>query len=356
MTYFHCVMRKNFLMGVALSPLILLSCGEKKTSTTAAPSNPAAFAAIPVEAVVLKPVSISDAVEISGTILPYESTEIRPETSGRVVSLNINEGSYVNRGALLVKLFDGDLQAQLKKLEVQLQIAEKTEERQRELLKISGISQQDYDLSLLQVNNLKADIDLTRVNISKTEIRAPFNGRLGLRNISMGAYISPTNIIATISQVNQLKIEFSIPEKYSSQIARGQDVQFTLDGSPNNYTASVAATESTVEENTRSLRIRAIVKGSDKHLVPGTFAKVKIILGKNDNALMVPSKAIIPQARNKRVIVYRGGNPVFETVITGIRDSTSVQVLSGLKAGDTLVTTGLLFIRPESKLSLTKVQ
>ena len=216
----------------------------------------------------MKPSSISEKLEVTGNILPFESTEIKPEISGRVVYLNIKEGAMVSKGQLLVKLFDGDLQAQLKKLLVQLQIAEKTEERQRELLKISGISQQDYDLSVLQLNNIKADIELTRVNIAKTEIRAPYAGKLGLKNISPGAYISPTNILTTISQVNQLKIEFSIPEKYSSQIRNGMEVNFTMEGSPEIYKAAISATESSVEQNTRNLKIRALVKG--KRQIPGT--------------------------------------------------------------------------------------
>jgi len=276
--------------------------------------------------------------------------------TGRIVALNIHEGSSVKKGTVLVKLFDADLQAGLNKLEVQLQIAEKTEERQKELLKISGISQQDYDLSLLQVNNLKADIELTRVNIGKTEIRAPFDGRIGLRNVSEGAYVSPLTLLTTISQVNQLKIEFSIPEKYSSQVTNGATLNFTIDGTDKIFSATVSATESKVEENSRSLRVRAVVKGQDKFLVPGTFARVKFILDKNSQALMVPTQAIIPQARNKQLIIYRGGKADFETVTTGVRDSSNVQVLTGIQAGDTVITTGLLFLKQDAPVQLTKIQ
>jgi membrane fusion protein (multidrug efflux system) len=262
----------------------------------------------------------------------------------------------VRNGHLLAKLFDGDLQAELNKLQVQLQIAEKTEERQRELLKIGGISQQDYDLSLLSLSNLKADIELIRVNIGKTEIRAPYSGKLGLNNVSPGAYVTPTNILTTISQVGQLKIEFSVPEKYSAQIRNGLEVDFEIEGSPNTYRAAISATESSVEENTRNLRIRAIIRKPDRYLVPGNFAKVSIILGRNEKAIMIPSTAIIPVARGKQVVVLKEGMPVFTNISTGVRDSSDVQVTEGLRAGDTLITTGLLFIRPESKVKLTKIQ
>jgi membrane fusion protein (multidrug efflux system) len=335
--------------------LSIFACNDKKKEAAAA-GGPANAGPLQVEALVVKTSAISETVEVTGNILPFESTEIRPEISGRIVSLQIREGAMVGRGYLLAKLFDGDLQAELKKLQVQLAIAEKTEERQRELLKIGGISQQDYDLSLLSLSNLKADIELTQVNIGKTEIRAPYSGKLGLKNVSPGAYVSPTNILTTISQVGQLKIEFSVPEKYSAQIRNGLEVDFEIEGSPNTYRASISATESSVEENTRNLRIRAIIRNPDRYLVPGNFAKVSIILGRNDKAIMIPSLAIIPVARGKQVVVLKEGKPVFTNISTGVRDSSDVQVTEGLRPGDTLITTGLLFIRPESKVKLTKIQ
>ena len=335
---------------------LLFACKGKKNTVAPPPMAGSDNApALSVEGLIIKPSAISETVEVTGNILPFESTEIRPEISGRVVELNIREGTIVPKGSLLVKIFDGDLQAQLKKLKVQLQIAEKTEERQRELLKISGISQQDYDLSLLQVNNIKADIELTEVSIAKTEIRAPYTGRLGLRNISPGAYISPTNVLSTISQVQQMKIEFSIPEKYSAQIRNGLDVNFDIDGSPATYKATIIATESSVEQNTRNLRVRAVIKSPDRFLIPGNFAKVAVILGKNENAIMIPTESVLPVSRNKQVVLYNGGKARFVSITTGIRDSTRVQVLDGLTMGDTIVTTGLLFLRKDSNIKLSKI-
>jgi membrane fusion protein, multidrug efflux system len=340
---FYCIISIAFL---------LTACNSKKQE--AAGSKPA-NAPLQVEGYIIRTQSISNNIEVSGTLLPLEATEIRPEISGRITQLNISEGSFVGKGDLLVKLFDGDLQAQLKKLQVQLQIAEKTEERQAELLKISGISQQDYDLSVLQVSNIKADIEIIKTNIAKTEIRAPYSGRLGLRSISPGAYISPASLLTTISMVNQLKLEFSIPEKYSAGINRGQEVNFTVEGAPGSYNASVVAVQSGIDENTRTLTIRALVKSDTRLLTPGAFAKVALMLGGNNSAMMVPSQALIPQARNKKLIVYRSGKAKFETVITGLRDSSQVQILSGVQPGDTIITTGLLFLRPDAEVKLGKV-
>jgi membrane fusion protein, multidrug efflux system len=346
----------RIVIGFILSFIFIACKSEKKDNAPVNAGRSGGDRPVQAEAFIVKTKSLSENLEIPGTLLPFEETEIRPEISGRVVWLNIPEGSFVNKGTLLVKLFDNDLQAQVKKLQVQLQIAEKTAERQKELLKISGISQQEYDLSELQVNNLKADIDLTRVSISKTEIRAPFAGRIGLKNISNGAYISPTTLLTTISQVSLLKLEFSVPEKYSEAMRKGRQVNFTVAGSDKIFTATVLATESNIEANTRTLKVRATVQGKSSALAPGAFAKVGLQLGKNDHSLIVPSQAVIPQARNKRVIVYKGGKPDFTVVTTGIRDSSYVQVLDGVKEGDTVITTALLTIRPESKIKLTKVQ
>lgn len=335
---------------------VVFSCKEDKKTDVPAGGGARNAGPLGVEVIVVKPSSLASAIEVPGSLLPFESTDIRSEISGRVVSLNLQEGMNVSKGTLLVKLFDGDLQAQLSKLQVQLQIAEKTVERQKQLLTIGGISQQEYDLSELQINNLKADIELVKVNISKTEIRAPFSGRLGLKNISMGAYISPSTLISSISEVDKLKLQFTVPEKYGSLVQRGQDVKFELDGSDKNYKASVMATETTIEENTRSLAVRAVLGVTDNRLVPGAFAKVQMILGKQNDALLIPTECIIPSGRNKQVVVYKDGQAVFNNVTTGVRDSANIQILSGLNANDTVVTTGLLFVKPGSSLKITKLK
>ena len=340
-------MKKSIIAACFL--LFALSCKEKKNysqkTTDAGKMGP-----LNVEALVVKASSVSEVIEVAGNILPFELTEIRPEISGRMVSINFKEGSFVQKNSLLAKLFDQDLQAQLNKLKVQLQIAEKTEEREEELLKISGISQQDYDLSLLQVNNIKADMELIRVNIGKTEIIAPYSGRIGLRNISLGAYVTPASLITSISQVDMKKLSFSVPEKYSSDIKPGMKVIFNIEGSESTYTATV------IESQTRNLKILATVTDQKNNLVPGSFAKVQLTLGENKSAVNIPSQAIIPSARTKQVVIYKNGSPSFVNITTGIRTADNVQVKTGLSVGDTVITTGLLFIRKDSKLKLNKIQ
>jgi membrane fusion protein (multidrug efflux system) len=308
-----------------------------------------------VDGFIVETHSISDDVEVPGSLFPFEETQIRAEVSGRVVELNIPEGAIVAKGTVLVRLFDQDLRAQLNKLEVQLQIAEKNKERQSELLKISGISQLDYDLSELSVENLKADIETLRISIAKMQIRAPYEGRVGLRNVSLGAYISANDIITVLRQDKQLKLEFSVPEKYAKNISKGYKVQFKVDGGTAYHRATVIATESSVEQTTRTLKVRASVNEISQELVPGIFAKVNLQLGKKDKAMLVPTQSIIPSARNKQLVISKNGMAKFTVVETGVRDSSYVEILSGIHVGDTVVTTGLMGLRPEAKLKITRV-
>jgi membrane fusion protein (multidrug efflux system) len=341
------------LIGVTA---FFISCNDKNkipaTPTGAQAQNPA----ITADALIASTRPLSADIEIPGTIMANESTEIHPEVSGRVVSLNVREGAFVGQGTVLAKLYDGDLQAQVRKLQVQLKIAEQTEDRQGQLLKIQGISQQEYDLSLLQVSNLKADIDIVSEAIRKTVVKAPFSGKLGLKNISPGAYVTPATIITTISQVSQLKIQFNVPEKYGSQLKNGQPINFTIDGSAKTYTANILASEVMMDENTRSLAVRAVVKNSDPLLIPGVFAKVKIQLGKNEEAIMIPTIVVQPLGREKLVYLYKNGKSVPANITTGVRDSLNVQVLTGLNVGDTVITTGLLFLRPGADVKLKNIQ
>lgn len=343
---------RNLVLLWVFAGGILAGCQSKKDALsggqTQRPKGPTT-----VEGFLVQISSVSEDVEVPGTLLPAEETQIRAEVSGRIIQLNLPEGTVVPNGFLLVKLFDQDLQAQLRKLEVQLQIAVKTVQRQRELLAINGISQQDFDLIALNVDNLKADIQATKISITKTEIRAPYEGQIGLRNVSMGAYLSTADIITVLREVKQLRLEFSIPEKYAKNIAKGYIVKFKVDGGKVTHNAVVIATEGNVEQNTRTLKIRAMVSERDAELVPGIFAKVNLQLGQDAMALMIPSQAIIPQARNKQVILLRKDSAVFTVIETGIRDSAYVQIVKGLHAGDTVITTGLMAIRPNGKIMIS---
>lgn len=346
-----------FAPGIIGFLLFTVGCSDKKQKNQAGPKPADSRKSMGVRAdgFVVHKVTLTEKIVIPGTLVANEATEIHPEISGRITYLNINEGKFVAKGTLLAKLYDGDLQATLNKLQVQLQIAQQNEQRSSQLLNIQGISQQDYDASLLNVNNIKADIEVTKAGITKTEIRAPFDGRLGLKLVSSGAFVSPTVTLTNITQLNQMRIDFTVPEKYSTQIKIGQPLDFSVEGNNKAYKARVIATQASVIEATRTLQVRAAVQGNQSDLIPGKFAKVSLDFQPNPNAITVPSQAIIPQARGKKIYLYNDGVAKFVDVTTGYRDSSSVEITEGIKAGDTILLTGLLSLKPDSKVILADI-
>lgn len=343
---------QKYFLSIAFVCLLALACKEKKDASKNGFSKKPTPS---LEGYIIKTESYSDLIEVPGTVVANEVTEIHPEVSGRVVHLNIAEGKTVGKGTLLAKIYDGDLQAQLKKLNSQLAIAKSNENRASQLLKIQGISKNDYDVTLLNLNNILADIHLIKTEISRTEVRAPFSGRLGLKNISSGAYITPASVIATINQMSEMKLDFSIPEKYLGSVGVGQVVHFTIQGSDHDYSAKVYATESNVEINNRSLMLRAKVFGKTDGLMPGAFAKVKIGFIPNAHAVFVPSQAVFPTAKGKQVVLFRDGKAIFNDVEIGIRDSARVEITRGVKVGDTILASGLMTTKPNAEVKISKI-
>ena len=342
-----------------LATIAIFSCGKSDSAKeNAAPGSGGAktgFNVTAVEGFVVKPTVLTETVTASGTLVPAEETELHPEASGRVVAINLPEGRSVSKGTLLLKIFDEDLKTQISKLEIQIKQAEITEQRLGDLLKVKGVSQQEYDLAVLQTQTLKSELELLRINIRKTELRAPYDGIIGLRKISPGAYVTPTNAIATIRSSQALKLDFSVPEKYSALIRSGQTVTFTVGGDSKTHTATVQATEQSISTDNRNLLVRAIVRDS-RGLLPGAFAEVNLSLGNNLKALMIPNQAIIPQARDKKVIINKNGKATFVTVKTGIRQAGMIEITNGIQAGDTVATTGMLFLRPDASLLFSKIE
>lgn len=309
-----------------------------------------------IDAIIVKPSLLINEISVSGSLLAFEEVELKNEVAGRVVKINLPEGKFVKKGTLLVKLFDDDLQSSLHKLTTQLAIQQKIYNRKSELLKVSGISQNDYDQTGLLLNSLKADIEVEKTLIRKTEVLAPFDGVIGLRNISIGAIVTPSTLLSTIRTANKIKLDFSVPEKYSSVISTGMKVKFKMSNNDKTYDATVIATEQGINVGTRSMKVRALVNSSARELVSGAFANVTLRLSENHNALMIPTQTIIPEEENKSVIVARNGKAHFITVQTGIRKASDIEITDGLQPGDTVITSGLLFLKEGGKLQYATIK
>lgn len=331
------------------SKYIFFAKKEEKTSQAGKGKNSGPVA---VNYFVAKAVTLTDKVYTTGKIGALNEVEIKPEISGKVTAIYFKEGETVSAGSAIIKINDADLQAQLLKINVQLKLAEQKTDRLKKLLAINGISQEEYDIQENEVSALKADQAYVSAQLAKTLIRAPFSGNIGLKNISEGAYVSPSQVIVSLVQVKPLFVEFSMPEKYSQQIKKGDKISFSYQDDKE-CEAEVYAFEPKVDETTKTIRVRALYKGAES-FYPGSFVKVFVNMGITAKSIMVPTQSIIPILKGQKVIVSKNGVAEEVKVITGIRSDEKIQITEGLSEGDTVLTTGLLSVKKEAKLKLVK--
>lgn len=303
---------------------------------------------------VVAAVPFDEALSLTGTILPNEMVDIVAEVGGRIVRLGFSEGAVVKKGQLLVKLWDADLQARLSKARQQLTVDEDRLRRLKELRNVDGVSIQDFDVATATVGIRKAEIEDLEAQISRTELRAPFDGRVGLRNVSEGAVITPATVVTSLRDERTLKLECSLPERYAAAVAPGMPMQFTVRGrgAVESRTAQVYATDPGMDTRTRTLRVRARVTRTPD-LVPGMFADIRFELSDVADALLVPSESVVPDINGASVYVSRNGVARQARVELGGRSATHVRVLSGIAAGDTVITTGLLMIKQGAPIAVT---
>lgn len=341
----------KFFSASFLVLLLFNACKSKPKAATAPTPNPPTI----VDVMIAAAQPIANIVEANGTIVAGEYVELRPEVSGRLTYLYVPEGKPVSKGTVLARINDADLRAQINRSRVQLDLAIKTVERYKKLLDVSGINQSDYDIALNAVNGYRADIAYTQSLVDKTVIRAPFTGIAGLRQISPGAYVSPTTIIATIQQLNSVKIDFTLPEAYGNIIRTGSVVDVELAGSAQKRSkATIIATEPGANTQTRNLKVRAqLTEGT---VNPGAFVKVFIDEGRQRSSILVPTNAIIPEDKSSQVIIVKNGIANFTNVQTGNREENMVEITSGINPGDSIVVSGVLFARPKSKLRVRSVK
>ncbi|RWX03750.1 efflux RND transporter periplasmic adaptor subunit [Flavobacterium cerinum] len=309
-----------------------------------------------VNGVVVAPQEFSNTLSLSGSIEANEQVEIRSEVSGIAEKIFFTEGAKVSQGQVLVKINDVELRAQAGAARTRQNLAAENERRARLLLQKEAISQEEYDIASADFKTAQAQTQLINAQIAKTSIRAPFSGTIGLRNISPGTYVTSATLIASLVSSSQVKITFSIPEKYASQMKLNSKISFTVAGTTQNFEAKIYAIEPAVDVATRTLRVRALAQNSDGKLLPGTFANVALPLEKVDGAFVIPTEAIVPIQGGKKVFIAKNGLAEEVMVQTGTRTDKDIVVLSGLKAGDTVLTTGVLTLKKETpvKVSVTK--
>jgi len=309
--------------------------------------------AMAVNAVVVEPQEFANTLSLSGSIEANEQVELRSEVSGIAQKIYFEEGARVSKGQVLVKIDDVELRAQLGEARTRQNLAAENERRAKLLLEKEAISREEYDIASADFKTAQAQTQLINAQIAKTSIRAPFSGTIGLRNISPGTYVTPETLIASLVNSSQIKITFSIPEKYAPQVKVNSNVTFTVAGYDEKFTAKIYALEPAVEVATRTLRVRALAQNPDGKLLPGTFANVELPLEKMEGVFLVPTEAIVPIQGGKKVFVARNGAAQEVMVQTGTRTDKDIVVLEGLKEGDTVLTTGVLTLKNDAPVKVT---
>ena len=351
-------MKKNIkailIIAAVVIVLILLAIPKLKSSEESTNGSEVKSAGpLPVSAHIIKYEVLDNKVLTTGTVLANEEVDLKSEVNGKITKILFHEGSYVNEGDLLVKINDADLQAQLQSAKSRLELQKDTEYRQKQLLEKEAISQEDYDMTANQLQVNQAEVELIKAQIDKTEIRAPFSGIVGLKNVSEGSFVNNSTVIASLQNINPIKIDFSIPERHSSMVEVGDEINFTISGNNKKYIGKVYAIEPKIDPVTRTLQIRALCSNTGREILPGSFARGELVLKKIENAILVPSEALIPDIQGQKIFVYRNGIATPQQVETGIRTDKTVQLTSGVSEGDTIITSGMLQLRPGAPVKIS---
>ncbi|RIJ42880.1 efflux RND transporter periplasmic adaptor subunit [Pontibacter oryzae] len=311
---------------------------------------------VAVDVFVVSPSAYQNKISATGTVLPNEDVELRSEISGRVTGINFEEGNRVRKGQLLLTVNAAELQAELKKLQSNQKLYQDMETRQRTLLEKEYISKQEYDQVSNQLATANADIQALKATLNKAYIRAPFDGIIGLRQVSEGSYVSSSTPIARIVDVSPVKIEFAIPGRYAHLVEEGTNITFAFEGSPEEYQARIYAIQPNIDPATRTLQIRALYDNKDGKIKPGAFVNVSLALNETDEAILIPTESIIPEATGQKVFLVKNNKAEPKMVKIGQRSETMIQITEGLEPGDTVITSGILQARPGSDLSIRKVR
>lgn len=332
------------------------TASDKAEASAPASTPSAAPQAIPVRGMILRSGPLKDLITVNGATAPDEEVAVSSEVSGKIVRISFQEGTYVKKGQELVHLDNETLQAERKRLVVDKELAEKIAVRLRGLYEKEGVSLQEVEVAEAEVKKIEADIALLDARLEKTIIRAPFAGLLGLRQVSEGSYLSPGDPIVSLVKINPIRIEFAVPEKFGQTVKKGSSVDFTIDGVEGTRQAIVKARASSIDTETRTLQVLATASNAKGTILPGAFASVQLNLQQFESALLVPTESVIPELGGKKVFLYKSGVVESRPVATGIRQEAMIQITDGLMDGDTVITTGVLQIRPGAAVRLTNLE
>ena len=312
--------------------------------------------ALNVRAVVLSQQGLTDGIFVSGSLVPDEEVNLSFESSGKITDIFFKEGTHVEKGELLAKINDAPLQADLRKKQAQVKLMQDRLFRAKALLEKEAVSKEAFQEAEANLAALEAEIEGVEAQIEQTELRAPFSGIIGLRQVSVGAYATTTTEVATLTKTAPLKVEFNVPERYAGMLPEGTELTFTAEGDLTTRNAKVYASDSRVDPETRTFAIRAIYPNDDWKLIPGRYVNVNLVTQRFDNTLAVPSEAIVSEMGIDKVFVCKNGKAQPVEIAKGLRTDAMVQVLRGLVPGDTVITSGTMQLRSGQKVVVSVQQ
>lgn len=280
-------------------------------------------------------------VNATGTLRSNESVILRPEVSGRITQLNFGDGQQVRKGQVLIAFDSTVNQAEVQQAKAELGIARANFNRNADLARQNFISDRARDESEANVRVLEAKLALAEARLAKLEIRAPFSGVVGIRNVSVGDYVRDGADLVNLEDISSVKVDFRIPERFADRARKGQPLEVAVDALPGRtFNAKVDAIDPQVDSSGRSALLRGRIANSDLKLKPGMFARVRLVLAERPAAVMVPEEALVPQG--SKVIVWKvvDGKAVRTEVKTGLRQAAKVEITQGVQAGDLVVAAG----------------
>lgn len=304
---------------------------------TKGPGGPA-----PVEVIELKPVRVLESITAVGSLRSNESVMLRPEVSGRIAAIGFRDGQPVRRGQLLIGLDATLNEAEVAQARAEFDLATSNLKRTEDLASKSFVSSSAQDQAASGVQVAEARLNLAEARLAKMRIVAPFDGVVGIRNVSIGDYVRDGAELINVEDIRTLKVDFRLPERYFTQLKTGLPVEVIADALPGRrYAGSIDAINPRVEASGRSLEVRAKLTNTDGQLRPGMFARVQVLLGDRPNALMVPEEAVVPLGEDFFVYTVADGKAKRVQVRLGVRREAQVELLDGVNAGDQVVTAGI---------------
>ncbi|MGD8495874.1 MAG: efflux RND transporter periplasmic adaptor subunit [Gemmatimonadales bacterium] len=333
-----------------VAALILAACG----GGDAAPGAGGGAQPMPVRAALAVSDTVVEELRATGEIEAVQSIELRPEVSGRLVGILAREGTEVRRGTPLFKVDDAEIQAEVDRLEAEMDLADQALARTRELLQRDASSTADLEQAEAKARSTRAQLTLQRTRLERTVVRAPFSGIVGERFVSLGDYVTPSTALTTLQTVDPQRASFDVPERYAQELAVGQTVNFSVAALPaRTFRGTVDFVDPRVRLPGRTITVKAAVENSDRTLKPGMFIEARLATDVRPNAIVVPEAAILPLGGQNYVWAITPENTANRVEVElGIRRPGSVEVLSGLSAGDRVVTGGQALLYPQAPLSI----